>query len=388
MDATAAPTNLSPNNPIVINNGLFLPEPFTWDASPAATSYEIWLTDNTTGTINHYVNVQAPTTLNLTSGHNYTWWVRSVPTTMDGVLSPWSSAAYIQVALAAAPTPIGPLGNNFLAKPTFSWTPISGATAYDLWVDDTTTGQSQILRNMNVTATSFTPATALPQNHNFVWYVRAWFNNNYCTVWSSANAFNVTQAPPPIVVGPQGATTNSTPTFTDNFTINTTYDYDLWVDDTTPGRPAVSQYERAPFIPPNPGSPHLAFSFPTAHFLPGHTYTWYVRYVSPADGTASAWTVGVVFNIVGLLQPTNLLVSISGNSPTFTWDSVVGADHYDLLLKDLTTGQAPFFRNTNISGTSINGGNSLTLGHQYEAWVRALNASGDFSPWTIIDFSF
>src|SRR3954468_8451350 len=30
-------------------------------------------------------------------------------------------------------------------RPTFSWIPVVGAASYDLWVDDATTGQSQVV---------------------------------------------------------------------------------------------------------------------------------------------------------------------------------------------------------------------------------------------------
>jgi hypothetical protein len=69
-----------------------------------------------------------------------------------------------------------------------------------------------------------------------------------------------------------------------------------------------------------------------------------------------------------------------GPSLTFNWNAVAGADYYDLWVNDLTTGKSQVLRNAHIVGTSLTG--SLTGGHKYQWWVRALANNGDESYWS------
>ena len=57
-----------------------------------------------------------------------------------------------------------------------------------------------------------------------------------------------------------------------------------------------------------------------------------------------------------------------------------GASTYDLWIGDITTNQSPILRNSQVGGTVISV--SVTAGHYYRWWVRALNASGDYSSWS------
>ena len=75
--------------------------------------------------------------------------------------------------------------------PTFQWTPVDGAVRYDLWVNNLTTGQTQVIRQPSLTATSFTPMTPLASGD-----YRAWvkvFDTNGDSIWSEANDFTVNQ---------------------------------------------------------------------------------------------------------------------------------------------------------------------------------------------------
>ena len=68
---------------------------------------------------------------------------------------------------------LSPIGTVPTDQPTFTWNSVSGGDHYDIWVNDATTGKSQVLRNLNATGTSWTPAQALSPGHSYRWWVRA-----------------------------------------------------------------------------------------------------------------------------------------------------------------------------------------------------------------------
>jgi hypothetical protein len=89
----------------------------------------------------------------------------------------------------ATPTVTGPTSATTATPPTFTWTASAGATRYDLWVDNLTTGVSQVVRQPNVLTNSYTNPTALPAGNYRVW-VQA-YNGNQASAWSAPMDFTV-----------------------------------------------------------------------------------------------------------------------------------------------------------------------------------------------------
>ena len=125
----------------------------------------------------------------LTPSHRFQWWVRALSN--NGTSGPWGAGSVFTVALLTTPTPASPSGMVSSLMPTFTWNAVSGADFYDVWVDDRTTGQSQVLRNAHVTATSFTATSSLTAGHSYQWWVRALSNNGDYSLWSGALVFSV-----------------------------------------------------------------------------------------------------------------------------------------------------------------------------------------------------
>jgi hypothetical protein len=350
----------------------------TWSPVSGATSYDIWLNDVTSGAVGLLHGQSSATswtaTSALTVGDSYIWWVRGVGA--GNSTGPWSGAATFNVAGLPVPVPTAPLGGVATLAPTFTWNAVGGADYYDVWVDDTTTGQSQVLRNTKVTGTSWAPTTMLTVGHAYKWWVRALTNNGNFSAWGTGATFSVTPlpAPAPAPVTVAGAT----PSFSWSAVAGADL-YDVWVNDSTTGQ---SQVLRNTQITGNSWTASFALT-------PAHAYQWWVRAVN-AGGDTSPWSAGTGFAIALLNAPAQLgpnNTTASSATPTFQWASVAGAASYDLWADDLTTGQTEVVRNTQLAATSWTATSPLVPGHKYQWWVRAFSADGDYSPWSTASFT-
>jgi len=78
--------------------------------------------------------------------------------------------------------------------PTFTWTPVAGADHYDLYVNDVTTGQPQVvIHESDLTGTSFmpSPSQVLTVGHTYTWYVGAVSADGSVDVFSQPLTFLV-----------------------------------------------------------------------------------------------------------------------------------------------------------------------------------------------------
>src|SRR5262249_5013213 len=157
------------------------------------------------------------------------WWVRAV----DKVNSPgsWSAAGVFTVKSLAVPQLNGPSGAITSTLPTFRWNSITGASHYDIWVQDMKT--NQILRNQDVTAPSWKPASPLNLQDTYTWWVRAVDGVNSPGQWSSGQTFTIFALPAPSLLGPSGSAAAS-PTFRWNAVTGASR-YDIWVQDVRTG---------------------------------------------------------------------------------------------------------------------------------------------------------
>jgi hypothetical protein len=270
------------------------------------------------------------------------------------------------------PTPGAPVGLTASADPTFTWSTVTGADHYDVWANDLTTGQSQVLRNQTVSGTSWTPPTGLVQGQAYDWWVRAVNATGTPGPWSSAQYFTVAALAVPTPQGPSGTVAPTGPTFAWSG-VNGASGYDVWVDNLTTGQSQVLR---------NINVSGTSWT-PTGGLGSGYLYEWWVRAVS-ATGGRSAWSVGQDFSVAWLSVPTPQAPAgtVGQSEPTFYWSAVSGANTYDVWVDDVTTGQSQVLRNTNVSGNSWTPTTPLTVGQDYQWWVRAVSATGIRSAWS------
>ena len=247
---------------------------------------------------------------------------------------------------------------------------MAGADHYDLWVNNLSTGQSQVIRNANVAGTSFAAATQLVPGEMYAWWVATVDSNGY-EYWSAKGTFSEAGMYPSLV-GPYGQISAPTPTFSWNGVALADH-YDLWVDDTSLGQSQVIRQNVT----------GTSFT-PSVTLAAGHNYRWWVAAV---DSSGLEYWSGTGYFSEALLPAPTLLGPSGQTADTvnFTWSAVAAADHYDLWVRDLTTGVSPVLRNADVIGTSFTG--AVPPGHQYQWWVATVDDLGHESWSTTGSFS-
>jgi hypothetical protein len=195
LAALAQPTLTAPSGTIEPSEDYYLPT-FTWNAVSGAHHYYLKVVDATTGKVVINNATIATTTFTpstpLTPGHSFTWRVAACSANGQGIT--WSSTQKFTLAQPAAPVLSGPKGtiaaSSGYDRPTFSWSSVSGADSYSLYVVDTTTGKV-VIDQANVTACSYTSATPLTPGHSYMWCVGAYYSFAQGYVWSSGLSFKL-----------------------------------------------------------------------------------------------------------------------------------------------------------------------------------------------------
>jgi uncharacterized delta-60 repeat protein len=335
----------------------------TWTAATYAARYDLWIDNLTTGAsqVIRQQNIGGTSftpTSNLPFG-SYRIWVRSISDA--GVASAWSVATDFR---SSTPAITAPIGTSASATPTITWSAVDGAVRYDLWLENQTTGASQLVRRMDLTTNSLTPTSALPAGLYRGW-IRAFDAAGNATNWSAASEFSIGI---PSVTGPVGTASSSAPTITWTSLANATR-YDLWVDNLTTG---ASQVVRQMNLATN--------SFAVSTTLSTGQYRVWVRAFN-VGGAATAWSKAFDF-LVGIptvTAPTGTVLTVT---PTITWTAITGTLRYDLWVDNLTTGQSQVIRQTNLTAASFTPSTPLTAKSTYRVWVRAFDTQGRPSAWS------
>jgi hypothetical protein len=301
----------------------------------------------------------------------------AVPTVANGALYIGTDDSLVVYGLAVPPTPsvptqpvpVAPTGAIQNATPTLAWNPAPGGASYDVWVDDNTTGQSQVVRQPSVIGTSLSLPTSLAPGHTYTWWVRA-SNDTGHSPWSNPLTFTVALLNTATPTGPLASIPNATPTFAWASVPGADH-YDVWVDDLT--IPQSQALRNTTVV----GTSLI----PTVPLTSGHNYEWWVRATSN-NGDLSPWSEGTLFTVVPPAAPvlTGPSDSVATGHVTFAWSAVPGADFYDLWVDDVGRAQSQVLRNTNIAATSLTA--DLPLGHLYQWWVRGLSNNGVRGAWS------
>ncbi|MEZ6123936.1 MAG: hypothetical protein R3C49_12255 [Planctomycetaceae bacterium] len=160
---------------------------FTWEAVPGAAAYQIWINTSSGRIIeNDIVGTSWNPAADLPAG-TIRWWIRA---TAPAATS-WSAPGTAVITGSDRSSVLTPMGSLTDTTPTFSWSSVSGSTRYILHVQNLTTG-SVVIREDNLTDTSYTPTTALTSGSYRVWVKAIGPSGNFTDgFWSAPVDFSI-----------------------------------------------------------------------------------------------------------------------------------------------------------------------------------------------------
>jgi hypothetical protein len=254
------------------------------------------------------------------------------------------------------PTVTGPAGTQGRLRPTVTWAPTAGATAYQVRIDDLSASVSNLFPTAATTDVSWSPPSDLVSGRNYSVLVRA-LRGTAPGPWSSPAAFSIAM---PTVTGPTATVGTLRPTLTWNGVPGATYL--VRVNDPAAGLRDIF-----------PGAVTTATSWTVpADLASGRLYRWQVRAVN-ADGFG-AWTPLAAFS-VARPTPTGPGNGVGAMRPAFTWTPIHGATGYQVRVNDTSAGQWGIFTGQ-TSDPIWSPPTSLISGRTYTWQVRAMNAAG------------
>jgi hypothetical protein len=360
---------------------------FQWSPIAGATNYTLRFEDVTDplGSFFSGISVTGTTytpSLPLINGHTYQWSVNAIEV-LDSLNVPGTSSSLSRftVSVPGPPTLQSPAAGASVkvATPTFHWSPVPGASGYDLYLDDTATS-THILSGFPVISTSYALVAPLTSGDSYQWYVRAFDNYGNVGLAPPALNFSVSVPPPvpvvPVLIGPIATITGATPTF-QWMPVPGAAAYAIFIEDKATGNIIYggAHVYGLSYTPPNP--------------LPGGdtTYDWYIQAIysdgtlgpKPPDADFDVSTAPALPAAPAPISPSGL---VTATTPTFTWSAVAGAQGYKLEIFDTTNAKAvpvPLAPQVSTSTSAVLGV-ALTPGRSYQWQVLAYGNPGSLSP--------
>jgi serine protease Do len=334
------PSLISPANESVLTT---LTPALSWTPVSGADSYGVWVGTGRIADDQYEILHQSVTGTSFTIptgilaiDEEYTW---SVDAHNPSGFSGWSDDWHFSIAqstLPGVPTLVSPLNESVLTTttPTLSWTPVSGADYYAVWVGTGRIADEQYkiwYQNVTTGTSVIVPAGKLTAGQQYTWEVCA---HNSAGFGSWSDAWHFSTAKPtltaPVLLSPDEKY-DVWPSL-DNYTISFNWfpvagasSYTLWIGSGLSGTESTNVYKKV--------TTGTSLSVSTNILLSGQIYTWAV---GVNDGAGNVvWSVDRHFSIVDetepvLVYPTNY--STIYTNPTMMWFSVTGADSYDFLL--------------------------------------------------------
>ena len=255
------------------------------------------------------------------------------------------------------PTVTGPAGRTDSDRPTITWNAVTGATSYEVWLEDRAASEVPV-RNPTVVGTAYRVTSALPMGRYRAW-VRANFGNGTRSSWTS-DTFDII---PVVAVQPLDFhATDRTPTIRWNSIPGAT-DYRIFVrNDTDPNANVFDTIVAG-----------TEFTVPSDLQF-GRHQIW-VRAIA-SGGLQTAWSAPVGYYIgPSLLSPVG---AGHNDRPTFAWDTLAGIGSFQLHVR---RGNTVVLDDTGLTSTLHTPSVSLSDG-DYHWWIRPSTFAGGVGAWS------
>jgi uncharacterized protein (TIGR02145 family) len=375
-----APTLVSPANGSTTSSNK---PAFDWSDVSGAAAYEL-IVDNSSGFGSPEIDQTSLTASNFTATSSladgtYYWKVRCKDSI--GNWGAWSGAWTVIIGTTGPnpPTLVSPSDGSATnnSTPSFDWSDVSGAVAYELIVDNSSGFGSPEIDQTSLTVSNHTTTASLFDG-TYYWKVRCKDSIGNWGAWSGVWSLAIITVGPsaPTLVSPaDGSTTNdNTPAF-DWSDVSGAAAYELIVDNSSGfGSPEIDQTSLT-------ASNYIATSS-----LADGTYYWKVR-CKDNVGNWGAWSGVWSFTIknVGPNAPTLVSpsdASTTNNSiPSFDWSDVSGAVVYELIVDNSSGFGSPEIDQTNLTVSNYTATSSLADGTYY--WkVRCKDNVGNWGGWS------
>ncbi len=237
--SVATPANCSSNpatllSPVNGATGLTSPVTFQWTAVSGATGYKLYIAQgNDSGDLAGTTTSTSLTTL--VPGGAVTWWIVTTFAGCPDVVSAKSAfTSGMQTTCGATATLNSPADGATVSSPvTLSWSTVSGASGYRLWI--AVNGGSPILAARSTTAAGTSQQVQLTSGAD-EWYVETLFSNGCDSTFSAHRRFTVSAAAncdthkAATLTSPAGGAVVSSPiTFNWAATDSSALQYRVWV---------------------------------------------------------------------------------------------------------------------------------------------------------------
>ncbi|MCA9058147.1 MAG: hypothetical protein KDA85_06590, partial [Planctomycetaceae bacterium] len=251
----------------------------SWEPLPGAVHYDLWIDNLSTG-ISQFIRLQNLTGTSWTPSApmplgRYAAWLRGI----DAKDTPATWSYGIRFSVMTSPQIMSGQNSTFNRTPTFSWTPVPGADHYEVYIRNQNTGA--VVYQQGISSTSWQVNSALPDDL-YRWWAIAVSAQNFRGLWT--NPMDIYVGGRPMLVGPQGATSDTIPTFVWR-PVDGVVRYELWVDQIGVKTGLINQTNLTG-MSYSPGSP-----------LPTGNYRFWVRAVS-STGEFSPWSLQANFTVV------------------------------------------------------------------------------------------
>lgn len=367
--------------PILIGPSLDVVDPtpeLLWQSLAGATRYDLWVNDVSRDIVQLFRLEDLPAahpdgngvesfipTQELGVGI-YRFWVRAY----DSLEQPaaWSAARTFRIR--TAPVITSPASGTGVATTTFpdiNWTSVVDTDRYDLWMNNVTTGESQVVRVDDLQTTNFATATAGLSGGTYKVWVRAIAPDGVTGFWSDSIQFSVLSTPQ--IIAPGGSTFDRTPEVRWNAVEGAAF-YDVWLSRQTAGEPPAVVL-RDQFVEGTSTSPKMD--------LDNGVYAVWVRAIA-VDGSATAWSQVQQFEIAGRpVITTPLDNTTSTEPPVVSWAGVNQAERYEIWVSNSQNERV--YYDSEVTANSVALPDDIGFG-TFRVWVRAISDRGELSFWS------